>query len=164
VPAAESSSLCNWPQRSFYKEVKRESMRVTTKGRYALRAVLKLATIDSGKPVSIRQLVEGEDISPEFLEQIFFKLKKSGIISSTRGPGGGFQLTKKPSEVSLKEILESAGEDLWLAPCTSFAPDTLGCEKIDDCQAHDIWETANNNLLTFLRELTLEDMLQKNIS
>lgn len=138
-------------------------MRVTTKGRYALRAVIKLASMNSGKPVSIRQLVEGEDISPEFLEQIFFKLKKSGIISSTRGPGGGFQLNKKTSEVSLKEILESAGEDLWLAPCTSFAPETLGCEKKKDCQAHDIWETANSNLLSFLNELTLEDMIQKNI-
>ena len=71
-------------------------MRVTTKGRYALRALVKLALEGGEKPIPIKRLAEAESISPEFLEQIFFRLKKSGVIDSVRGPGGGFVLRMDP--------------------------------------------------------------------
>jgi len=85
-------------------------MRITTKGRYALRAALALARLSrDGSPVSIKILSEKEGISPEFLEQIFFKLRKAGLILSVRGPGGGFYFARPLAEISLLEILEASG-------------------------------------------------------
>ena len=90
-------------------------MRITTRGRYALRACIALAnTGNIDKPVSIRTLSEIENISPVFLEQIFFKLRKAGVISSVRGPGGGFKFTKSLEETSLKDIIEASEENVEL--------------------------------------------------
>ncbi len=92
-------------------------MRITTKGRYALRATLALARLSDGqKPISIKTISEVEAISPEFLEQIFFRLRKSGMISSVRGPGGGFFFSKALDKINLKDILEASGEGLGIAP------------------------------------------------
>ncbi|MEI6873832.1 MAG: Rrf2 family transcriptional regulator [Spirochaetota bacterium] len=91
-------------------------MRITTKGRYALSAVVALACLASeDDPVSIRSLAQNEGIPADFLEQIFFRLRRSGIVSSVRGPGGGFRLTRPCQEISLLEILSAAGEGMELA-------------------------------------------------
>lgn len=81
-------------------------MRITTKGRYALRAVLALARVSKeGKPVSIKSISEREDISAEFLEQIFFKLRKADVIRSVRGPGGGFFFARPLDDITLLDII-----------------------------------------------------------
>ena len=82
-------------------------MRLTTKGRYGVRAVVNLAGQNQNGPVSISKISREEDLSPEFLEQIFFKLKKSGVIRSIRGPKGGFLLNSNPSDVTIKMILDA---------------------------------------------------------
>jgi len=94
-------------------------MRITTKGRYALSAIAALAlnSIDDD-PVSIRSLAESEGISADFLEQIFFKLRRSGIVNSVRGPGGGFRLARPSREISLHEILSAVGERIAISPPT----------------------------------------------
>ena len=90
-------------------------MRITTKGRYALSAVVALACLASeDDPVSIRSLALNEGIPAGFLEQIFFRLRRSGIVSSVRGPGGGFRLARPSREISLHEILSAAGEGMEL--------------------------------------------------
>jgi len=93
-------------------------MRITTKGRYGLRAVASLAMSTHTRPVSINTIASGENVSSEFLEQIFYKLKKAGVIRSIRGPGGGFVLARKPEEITVKDILEAVGEMGGLTPCT----------------------------------------------
>jgi Rrf2 family iron-sulfur cluster assembly transcriptional regulator len=91
-------------------------MRITTKGRYALRAVIALACVAAeDDPVSIRALAENEGLSPDFLEQIFFRLRRSGIVSSVRGPGGGFRLARPSQQISLHEILVAAGEGMAIS-------------------------------------------------
>ncbi|MBN2050661.1 MAG: Rrf2 family transcriptional regulator, partial [Spirochaetales bacterium] len=92
-------------------------MRVTTKGRYGLRAILELANRGEDTPVSIKAIAEKENLSPEFLEQIFFRLRKAGLISSTRGPGGGFTISLPLEELTIRRIFDAVGEDLSLAPC-----------------------------------------------
>ena len=134
-------------------------MRITTKGRYALRAVYKLAISDNEKPISIRELAEKEDISPEFLEQIFFRLKKTGMISSTRGPGGGFRLNRAPEEITLYDILEAAGEGVQFTPCLSPEPNGKGCERIDDCVAHDVWKDASDTIKEYFTNITLRNIM-----
>lgn len=135
-------------------------MRVTTKGRYALRAMTNLATKDSDKPVPIKQIASEEDISPEFLEQIFFRLKKTGIISSVRGPGGGFRLEKSPDDVSAKEILDAVGEGLEIAPCMGDDE----CERSQDCSVHGVWEEASELILSYFENLKLSRIMEMNSS
>lgn len=133
-------------------------MRVTTKGRYALRAITNLAMADTDKPVPIKQIAGDEEISPEFLEQIFFKLKKSGIISSVRGPGGGFVLEKDPSDVTVKDIFDAVGEGLEITPCTGED----GCAREDICLVHDVWKEASVHIVSFFENLTLRKIMKMN--
>ncbi|TFG64541.1 MAG: Rrf2 family transcriptional regulator [Spirochaetales bacterium] len=137
-------------------------MRITTKGRYALRAILCLAKMGQEDPVSIRALAQAEDISPEFLEQIFFKLKKTGMISSTRGPGGGFRLNRPISEITLHDILEAAGEGTEFTPCLKKDRLDGNCKRMANCKAHLVWSEAMENIRNYLGSITLEQMLNKN--
>lgn len=136
-------------------------MRITTKGRYALRAVYTLAMTAKNKPVSIRELAEKEDISPEFLEQIFFRLKKTGMISSTRGPGGGFRLNKSPQKISLYDILEASGEGVQFTPCLSPEPNGSSCDKVNECVAHKIWEKASNHIKNYFDDISLQSIIDE---
>jgi len=134
-------------------------LRVTTKGRYALRAVLALArTSGEGNPVSIKSIATQEEISAEFLEQIFFRLRRAGVISSVRGPGGGFYFSKPLAEITLLDILEASGEGLGISPCACGKKDD--CDKGDSCAAGAIWKEMDLHLREFVEGKTLEDMLR----
>lgn len=133
-------------------------MRVTTKGRYALRAITNLALTGSDKPVPIKQIAAAEDISPEFLEQIFFRLKKTGIISSVRGPGGGFMLNMAPEDISVKDIFEAVGEGLQITPCTGEEE----CDRAEICSVHDVWQEASDVIVTYFADLTLQSIMDRN--
>ncbi len=135
-------------------------MRITTRGRYALRACLALAKLSkNNKPVSIRTLAEYEDISPVFLEQIFFKLRKAGLISSVRGPGGGFHFSRSLEETSLKDIIEASEENIELSPCTGGKE---GCNRHNECIAHDVWLKATEVLNAHLSKISLATLVAEN--
>jgi Rrf2 family iron-sulfur cluster assembly transcriptional regulator len=133
-------------------------MRITTKGRYGLRAVLYLASSYFNRPVSIKTIAAQENISPEFLEQIFFKLKKKGIINSLRGPGGGFVLSKKTSEITIMDILDALGESVYIVPCTDSEEQ---CEREEVCLANKIWNDLSCLIKEYLTRLTIKDVLDK---
>ena len=139
-------------------------MRITTKGRYALRAMTNLALSSIGKPKAIKTIAAEEDISPEFLEQIFFKLKKAGIIDSVRGPGGGFILSLDPASISVKAIFIAVDEGLDLTPCTSCndEPPEVACDRIDDCLVHDLWKEASNHISRFFEGISLQRIVNDN--
>jgi Rrf2 family iron-sulfur cluster assembly transcriptional regulator len=131
-------------------------MRITTKGRYALRAVLALAASgDHGKPVSIKSISEKEDISAEFLEQIFFRLRKAGVIGSVRGPGGGFYFMRPLEEISLLDILEASGEGLGISPC---ACGKKACDRSANCAASKVWNELDGILRNYANERSIADM------
>lgn len=132
-------------------------MRMTTKGRYALRAAIALARASDGaKPISIKTISEIESISPEFLEQIFFKLRKAGIIASVRGPGGGFFFARPLSSILLKDIVTASGEDIALASCA--AEYHAGCGRERECAAGTIWREFHQHIDSFLVSMNLEQM------
>jgi Rrf2 family iron-sulfur cluster assembly transcriptional regulator len=135
-------------------------MRITAKGRYGLRAVIHLAMSSHNRPVSISSIANGEKVSSEFLEQIFFKLKKTGLIRSVRGPGGGFVLNRKPAEISVKDILDAVGETRGLTPCT-LRRRTL-CDNPEPCPAHEIWTGLQERMEEFLSGISLQDICEKN--
>jgi len=130
-------------------------MRITTKGRYALKAMLYLAVNGQGSPISIKEISADQKISPEFLEQLFFKLKKSGIISSVRGPGGGFSLNRSLEEITVKDVFDAVGEGLDLTPCTSCNDETPVCTEHDECLSYDVWKAAADQIQGYFRTLTL---------
>jgi Rrf2 family iron-sulfur cluster assembly transcriptional regulator len=134
-------------------------MRITTRGRYALRATLALAKIGKdGAPVSINSLSEQEQISSVFLEQIFFKLRKAGIVSSVRGPGGGFCFAQPLERLTVKKILDAAGEDLDLSFCDKRIED---CSRIGTCLSHPVWSEVTDLINTFFSNITLAAILEK---
>jgi Rrf2 family iron-sulfur cluster assembly transcriptional regulator len=133
-------------------------MRITSKGRYALRAILALAEMGkNGDMVSINSLSEAEDISSIFLEQIFFRLKKAGIVKSSRGPGGGFSFNRPLDSLTVKEILDAAGEELTLNLCDRSK---RKCERIGDCISHKIFASVTNRINNYLSGLTLKKVLE----
>jgi len=134
-------------------------MRITTKGRYALRASLALAKLgEHGLPVSINTLSSEENVSSVFLEQIFFKLKKAGIVSSTRGPGGGFTFSQALNQITVKQVLEAAGEDLDKIFCDKRKDD---CERVGECMSHEVWVDANDLVKNYFANITLSSIVNR---
>jgi Rrf2 family iron-sulfur cluster assembly transcriptional regulator len=132
-------------------------MRITTRGRYALRATLALSLLGKGgRPVPVSDLSEYEDISPVFLEQIFFKLRKAGIVDSVRGANGGFYFAQPPESLTARSILLAAGEDLGDAPCDKHAK---SCERTNCCPSHKVWVDLNTLMNNYLESLTLASIL-----
>jgi Rrf2 family iron-sulfur cluster assembly transcriptional regulator len=134
-------------------------MRITTRGRYALRAILAMAKIGKNDvPVSINNLSEQENISSVFLEQIFYKLRKAGIVSSIRGPGGGFCFARPLKEITVKEILCAAGENLDLIFCDKRNDN---CDRIGDCLSHAVWLEVNELVKNYFDNITIESIIVK---
>jgi Rrf2 family iron-sulfur cluster assembly transcriptional regulator len=131
---------------------------MTTKGRYALRAIIALAKLyENSKMVSINALSEEEDISSLFLEQIFFKLRKAGIVKSIRGPGGGFLFNRPLDSINVKEVLEAAGEELTVLPCDR---QTTGCDRISECITHKVIISVTAKINEYLESITLQMLLE----
>jgi Rrf2 family iron-sulfur cluster assembly transcriptional regulator len=136
-------------------------MRITTKGRYALRAMTNLALSESSKPKPIKTIAAEEDISPEFLEQIFFRLKKADIIQSVRGPGGGFMLNMNPEKITVKAIFEAVDEGLDLSPCTTCTDDDIPCTRLDTCLVHNVWKEASDRINSYFESVNLQKIMDQ---
>ena len=133
-------------------------MRITTRGRYALRSALALARLSkNGETVSITSLSEAEDISPIFLEQIFFNLKKHGIVKSVRGPGGGFAFNRPLETLSVRDILNAAGEELDVLPCDRHLKE---CNRINECNAHKTIVAISTMVNNYMSNLTIKMLLE----
>jgi Rrf2 family iron-sulfur cluster assembly transcriptional regulator len=133
-------------------------MRITSKGRYALRATLALAEMGkNGDMVSINSLSEAEDISSIFLEQIFIKKKKANIVKSSRGPGGGFSFNRPLDSLTVKDILDAAGEELDLKFCDR---NERVCNRIGDCISHKVFASVTDKVNDYLGTLTLKTVLE----
>jgi Rrf2 family iron-sulfur cluster assembly transcriptional regulator len=136
-------------------------MKLTTKGRYGIRAVINLALAAKNTPISIKSIAEQEGISPIFLEQIFYLLKKQGIISSVRGPGGGFVIKKPLSEISLKDILQAVGENIFIVPCTQKQSEKEICGRLASCKMSSVWHNFHNMINGYLTKVTLQDIIMQ---
>jgi len=133
-------------------------MRLTTKGRYAVTAVLDLALHQDMGPVSLAAISERQKISLSYLEQLFAKLRRNDIVSSTRGPGGGYTLTNSADEVSVSDIISAVDESCKLVDCG----DNEGCHGHDyQCLTHDLWQELSNEIRSFLDGITLAEIMPK---
>lgn len=131
-------------------------MRLTTKGRYAVTAVLDLALHQDKGPVSLAAISERQQISLSYLEQLFAKLRRNNIVSSTRGPGGGYTLTNNVDEVSVSDIILAVDESCKVVDCSG----NDGCHGKDyQCLTHDLWQELSNEIRSFLDGITLSEMM-----
>jgi Rrf2 family iron-sulfur cluster assembly transcriptional regulator len=135
-------------------------MRLTTRGRYALRASVALALASKeGNPVSISNIAEQEEISSVFLEQIFFKLRKAGIVNSVRGPGGGFCFAQPLNDITISKILEAAGESVALTPCLE---NPATCNKHETCIVSPVWMDLFGMVNGYFDNITIASIVEQN--
>lgn len=132
-------------------------MKISTKGRYALRLMIDLAANDSGSPIRVRDVAERQGISDKYLEQIIAVLNKAGYVKSVRGPQGGYTLKKKPEEYTVGMILRlSEGS---LAPVACADEDTMECERHLDCVTSILWKKMSDAINDVVDTITLKDLI-----
>jgi Rrf2 family transcriptional regulator, iron-sulfur cluster assembly transcription factor len=134
-------------------------MKMSTKGRYAVMAMIDIGQHSSDRPVSLAEIAERQDISQEYLEQLFGKLRRAGLVASARGPGGGYKLAREASDIALAEVILAVDEPLRVTRCEGDAVD--GCVKGEKCCAHDLWSSLGRQMMYFLESITLEDVVEK---
>ena len=137
-------------------------MRLTNKGEYGVRAVVYLAAGEQGRPIPVSQVARAENVSPDFLEQIFFRLKKTGLIRSVRGPRGGFLLGKDPAAITIKSVLDAVGEPLYPVPCTNH--DGADCARRQVCSMTGVWHDFYELMRDHLSGITVADVVTRGAS
>lgn len=134
-------------------------MMMTTKGRYAVMAMVDIAINSNGRPLALADISERQGITVAYLEQLFSKLKKAGLVSANKGPGGGYMLNKDKSEITVSEVIDAVDENIKMTRCISD-----GCmDKGAKCLTHDLWDGLGNHISSYLRDISLNDVCSGNI-
>jgi Rrf2 family iron-sulfur cluster assembly transcriptional regulator len=134
-------------------------MKLSTKGRYAVMAMADIAVHSEGHPVALATITERQDISQDYLEQLFLKLRKAGLVESSRGPGGGYRLSRDPEDIRIAEIVLAVDEPLQVTRCSGDAIE--GCTHGEKCLTHDLWSALGRQIYGFLAAVTLGDVVNK---
>jgi len=135
-------------------------MKLSSKGRYAVTALADLARNKATKPINLTEISLRQGISISFLEQIFLQLKKSNLVKSSRGPSGGYILSKPPEEITLSNIIEAVDEKVKTVGCKKESK--RGCNgKSIKCITHDLWDDLENHINNFFNKNTLRDIVYR---
>ncbi len=132
-------------------------MRLTTKGRYAVTAMLDLALHEGGGPVSLSDISGRQEISLSYLEQLFARLRRSGLVSSVRGPGGGYRLQRPGAEISVASIIDAVNESYEATACQGKG----GCQQGEICLTHTLWNDLSEQIHSFLNGITLGELVAR---
>ena len=132
-------------------------MRLTTKGRYAVTAMLDLALNAHENPVSLADISQRQDISLSYLEQLFAKLRRSKLVSSVRGPGGGYLLSRAPTDIFVAEIIDAVNESIDATGCGGDAD----CQDGETCLTHYLWCDLSTQIHTFLSGISLASLVDR---
>lgn len=132
-------------------------MKLTTKGRYAVTAMLDISLHGKEKPVSLAEISERQDISLSYLEQLFSKLRRQGLVTSMRGPGGGYRLSREPADIAMSQIIMAVDENVDLSKCAGKG----NCTKEGHCLTHDLWMDLSTRIQSFLDDISLEGMMSR---
>lgn len=137
-------------------------MRLTTKGRFAVTAMIDLALRQDKGPVTLAGISQRQDISLSYLEQLFGKLRRHAIVESVRGPGGGYNLARRPEDVTVADIIIAVDEPLDATQCGGKGH----CHNAKDstshhCMTHDLWSTLNAKMVEYLDSVSLKDLVDQ---
>lgn len=132
-------------------------MRLTTKGRYAVTAMLDLAMHSDAGPVRLAEIAERQDLSLAYLEQLFAKLRRNELVSSSRGPGGGYALARSTAELSVAEIIQAVDEGVDATNCSGKSD----CQDGHTCLTHHLWDDLTRQIHGFLDGISLADLVAR---
>ncbi|MDR0673406.1 MAG: Rrf2 family transcriptional regulator [Zoogloeaceae bacterium] len=134
-------------------------MRLTTRGRFAVTAMMELAMRDrhAGRPVSLNSICARHGISLSYMEQLFARLRRGSLVSSMRGPGGGYHLGRPASEISVADIIISVDERMDVTQCNGRGD----CHGERRCMTHDLWMNLSRKVEDYLASITLDDLLRR---
>ena len=139
-------------------------MKLSTRGRYAVMAMVELAAnsgiLEAGRPLPLSGIAAAQGLSVAYLEQLFLLLRRSELVTSARGPGGGYRLARPAAEISLSAIIEAVDEKLHATRCEPGGP---GCLAGERCLTHDLWAELGDQIRLFLDHLTLADVVERQI-
>jgi len=134
-------------------------MRLTTKGRYAVTAMLDLAINHGSESVTLRNIAENQKISLSYLEQLFAKLRKQELVKGTRGPGGGYRLARSADEISIAEIIRAVDEPMEFTDCNGLE----NCKGGERCLSHHLWVQLTDQLDGFLSNIYLGALMRDSV-
>ena len=132
-------------------------MRLTTKGRYAVTAMLDLAYHSQIKPVTLTEIATRQTISLSYLEQLFARLRRAGMVKGVRGPGGGYTLCGEAIHINIADIIAAVDEQVDATRCGGEA----NCQQHQACLTHDLWMGLSDQIREYLKSITLGDLLEK---
>ncbi len=132
-------------------------MRLTTKGRYAVTAMLDLAIHAQNGPVSLNDISGRQGISLSYLEQLFAKLRRGGLVASVRGPGGGYRLSRGSDEINVADVVDAVNESMDATRCNRRGD----CQDGEECLTHHLWLDLSDQIHAFLHGITLAQLIQR---
>jgi len=132
-------------------------MRLTTKGRYAVTAVLDLAIHQGQGPISLADIADRQGISLSYLEQLFSKLRRRALVSSVRGPGGGYHLARDASAIYVAEVITAVDEHIDTTRCGGNG----NCKDSGPCLTHDLWMDLSDRIYGYLNNISLQDLVER---
>ena len=137
-------------------------MKLSTKGRYAVMAMVDLAYQSQGKPVALSDIAARQEISLSYLEQLFGKLRRGCLVKSVRGPGGGYMLSRDARETRISDIIMAVDEPISATRCKDGSPEGCSSNK-GRCLTHDLWEELTNQIYLYLNSVTLADVCNRQV-
>jgi Rrf2 family iron-sulfur cluster assembly transcriptional regulator len=132
-------------------------MRLTTKGRYAVTAMLDLALHFEDGPITLADISQRQCISLSYLEQLFAKLRRQGLVESTRGPGGGYRLSRSPMEIPVADVILAVDEKVETTRCGGLA----NCQDDEQCLTHELWAELSQQIYQFLCGISLGNLVER---
>lgn len=133
-------------------------MRLTTKGRYAVTAMLDLALHQELGPISLSDISRRQGISLSYLEQLFSRLRREGLVASTRGPGGGYTLSRPADSIAVGDVVTAVDEKVDSTRCGGLT----NCHNDERCLTHDLWSELSKQIYEFLNGITLAHLVERN--
>ena len=132
-------------------------MRLTTKGRYAVTAMLDLALHAQEKPITLADISQRQGISLSYLEQLFSRMRKQGLVASARGPGGGYRLSRDANEINVAQVIAAVDEKVTVTRCEGRGD----CQNGGPCLTHELWCNLSDQIYDFLNGISLGQLVQE---